>query len=62
MEREALWILVVETKYKSMWDGWCSNAVYGSYGVEAWKNIRRRWGNFSIFVRFEMGDGSKIRC
>jgi hypothetical protein len=35
--------------------------VYGSYGVRVWKNIRRGWGEFSIFVRFEVGDGSRIR-
>lgn len=32
-EKEALWRLVVEVKSASMWGGWCSNAVYGSYGV-----------------------------
>jgi len=27
-------------KYDSMWGGWCSNAVNGSYRVGVWRNIR----------------------
>jgi hypothetical protein len=33
IEREALWKSVFEVKYDSVWEGRCSNAVYGSYGV-----------------------------
>jgi len=33
IEREDLWRLVVEVKHGSMWGGWCSNEVFGSYGV-----------------------------
>jgi hypothetical protein len=32
-EREAMWRLVVDFKYGSLWGGWCSNKVNGSYGV-----------------------------
>jgi hypothetical protein len=28
----------------------------GSYRVGVWKNVRRGWGDFSRFVRFEVGD------
>jgi hypothetical protein len=41
--------------------GWCSNEVSSSYRVGVLKNIRRGCGVFSRFVRFEVGDGSKIR-
>jgi hypothetical protein len=60
-EREALWRVVVDSKYGSSWGGWCSNEVHGSYGVSLWKNIRRGWREFSSHTRFEVGDGSKIR-
>jgi len=41
MKREALWRLVVETKYDSMSGGWCSKEVVGSFGVGVRKYIRR---------------------
>jgi hypothetical protein len=41
----------VEIKYDSMWGWWASNAVIGSLGVGVWKYIRRRWGEFSRFIR-----------
>lgn len=58
--------MVVEAKYQSLWGGWYSNSVQGSYRVEVWKNIRwknirRGWSDFSRFVRFEVVDGSRIR-
>lgn len=53
--------VVVEAKYGSMWRGWCFNEVVRSFGVEVWKNIRREWGVFSRFIKFEVGDGSKIK-
>jgi hypothetical protein len=55
----ASWRLVVEVKYESMWEGWCSNAVYRFYGVGVWINIRRGWEGFSRFVRYEVGDELK---
>lgn len=60
MEREALQRLVVEAKYESVWGRLCSNAVYGSYGMGVWQNIRRGWGDFSRFVRYGVGDELKI--
>jgi hypothetical protein len=61
MEREALWRMIVEVKYDHMWGWWCSNAVSGSFNVGVSKNVRRGWGNFSRFTKFEAGDGSKIK-
>jgi hypothetical protein len=51
----------VDYKCGSSWRGWGSNEVHGSYGVGLWKNIKRRWGDFSIHMRYAVGDGSKIR-
>jgi hypothetical protein len=59
-EREALWRVVVDSKYGSAWGGWCSNEVHGSYGVGLWKNIRRGWGELSSHTRFEMGMAPKF--
>jgi hypothetical protein len=52
---------VVETKYDSMSGGWCSKEVVGSFGVGVWKYIRRGRGVFSRFVRYEVGDETKIK-
>ena len=52
MEREALWRLVVETKYDSMRGGFCFKKVVGPFGVGMWKYFRRGWGVFSRFVRY----------
>jgi hypothetical protein len=59
-EREALWRMVIEAKFKSLKGGWCSEEVSGSFGVGVWKHIRREWEKFCNFVRFEVGDGSHI--
>jgi len=58
-ESEGLWRSVVEVKYDSLWEGWCSNAVFGSYGV----GVRKTLGGGGISLdswdlRWE--DGSKI--
>jgi hypothetical protein len=48
MEKEALWRLVVKTKYDSMRGSWCSKEVVEPFGVGVWKKyIRRGWGVFS---------------
>jgi len=59
-EREARW-RVVHSKFGSSWGGWCSFDPLGPYGVGLWKNIRRGWRMFSSHIRFELGDGSKIK-
>jgi hypothetical protein len=60
-EREAWWRLVVEAKFGSVRGGWCSLTPTGPHGVGLWKNIRRGWSLFCNHVRFELGDGSRIR-
>jgi len=51
---------VVDSKYGSLWDGWCSLKPAVAFGVRVWKNIRKGWDSFSIFTIFVVGDGSKI--
>jgi hypothetical protein len=60
-EREAYWRKVVEIKYGSMEGDWCTKQVERPFGVGVWKHIRRGWELFSKFIRFEVGDGTRIR-
>lgn len=53
--RNTLWRMVVEAKYESMWRGWCSGVVHGSYGVGVSKIIRRSGADFCRFVRYKGG-------
>ena len=41
MDRDALWRLVIETKYDSIRGGWCSMEIIGTFEVGVWKYIRR---------------------
>jgi hypothetical protein len=60
-DHEALWRQVVDAKYGSMWGGWCSKEVRGTYGVSLWKNIRKEWGSFSMHLCWKVGNGIRIR-
>jgi hypothetical protein len=51
--RDACWRVEVDSKFGSMWGGWCSLKPVGAFGVRLWKNIRKRWDTFSGFVRFD---------
>jgi hypothetical protein len=61
VEREALWRQVVAVKYGSLEGGWCSKMPTGPYGVGLWKFIHSGWDKFSRMLKFEVGDGSRIR-
>ena len=61
MEREALWRKVVLAKYGSMKVDWMSSIPNGPYGVGLWKFIRSGWVKFSKFLKFEVGDGTRIQ-
>uniref|UniRef100_A0A2N9F8S0 Uncharacterized protein n=1 Tax=Fagus sylvatica TaxID=28930 RepID=A0A2N9F8S0_FAGSY len=61
LEREALWRLVVDAKYGSLWGGWCSKSGTGSYGVSVWKFIRRGWDTFHSHCSFLVGDGQRVK-
>lgn len=56
-ERVAL-LEVVQVKYAAYIG---SNKVNGPYGAGVRRNIRKGWRSFSNYIRFEVGDGSKIR-
>jgi len=60
-EREAWWKSVVDAKYGSTQDGWCSLDPPGSHGVGLWKNIRKGWSSFCNHTRLMLGNGSRIR-
>ncbi len=50
----------MDSKFGSLWDGWCSLEPAGVFGVGLWKNIRKVWENFSCHTKFEVGNGSRI--
>jgi hypothetical protein len=43
---------MVDSKFGSLWGGWCSLEPVGAFGVELWKNIRKGQETFSSFARF----------
>lgn len=51
--RDALWRQVIEKKYGSTW---------GSHGILLWKHIRGGWNKFASFMRFDVGDGTRVHC
>ncbi|XP_023871388.1 uncharacterized protein LOC111983979 [Quercus suber] len=60
-ENDALCRRVIEAKYGNKWGGWCTKSVSGAYGVSLWKFIRRGWLYFSKFIRYDVGDGSRVK-
>ena len=40
-ERDAWWRVMVDSKFGSLWGGWCSLEPKGAFGVGLWKNIRK---------------------
>jgi hypothetical protein len=61
IERDAWWRVAVDSKFGSLWGGWCSRELVGPFGVGLWKNIKKGWEIFSGFTRFEVGDGTRTR-
>jgi hypothetical protein len=60
IERDAWWRVVVDSKFGSLWGGWCSLEPGGAFGVGLWKNIRKGWETFKCFTRLVVGDGRRI--
>ena len=52
---------MVNTKYGSLWGGWCSKSGKGPYGVNVWKFINKGWDSFYPLCSFEVGDGQKVK-
>ena len=61
METDALWRRVVEEKYGNIWGGWCTKKVTNPYGVSLWRYIRSGWLNFSKFLVYDVGDGTRVK-
>ena len=59
-ERDAWLRVAVDSKFGSLWGGWCSLEPVGAYGVGLWKNIRKGWETFKGFTRYVVGDGTRI--
>jgi hypothetical protein len=51
----------LEAKYGAVWGGWHSGDVSGSHGMGLWKCICMGWQIFKSRIRFDSGDGTKIR-
>jgi len=60
-EREAWWRIAVDSKFGSLWGGWCSFEPPGAFGVGLWKNIRKGCETFLGFSRFEVEDGARTK-
>ena len=61
MEGNSLWIEVIEHKYGSEWGDGALKEGRGSYGINLWKFIRNGCNTFEKHIRFEVGDGTRIR-
>ena len=61
IENESSWRRVIDSKYGSMWGGWCSHRVTQAYGVSLWKFITAGWNTFSNYISYMVGDGSRIK-
>ena len=61
IETDALWRKVIEAKYGNVWGGWCTKKVTSAYGVSLWRYIRSGWLIFSKLLRYEVGDGTRVK-
>lgn len=59
LERNTLWMYVVEVKYGSVQGRWYTNEFRGMYKVNLWKTIQLGWGTFLILSN-KVGDGNRI--
>jgi hypothetical protein len=61
MDPTSLWRQVIDSKYGSQGNFWCSNRVNSPHGVSLWKHIRAGWDVFSQHISYTVGDGSRLR-
>jgi hypothetical protein len=55
-----LWRLVIASKFGEELGGWTSRQCRGPYGCSLWKGIRAGWDSFLPYVRFAIGDGTRV--
>jgi hypothetical protein len=60
-ETNTLWRHVVAMKYGNELVGWASGVFKDPYGVSLWKHIHNRWGRFSQFIKFVVGNRFCVR-
>ena len=59
-ERDALWRLVISTKFGEEGGGWYTRDIRGGYGTGLWKDIRKEWFTFSQNAIFSLGNGRRL--
>ena len=52
---------MIDLKYVLMRGGWCTKVAQGAYGVSLWKYMQREWEKFSLYIKYEVGDGTSIK-
>ena len=60
-ERNALWRETINRKFGEMQGGWCSGEIRVNFGIGLYKEIRKDWGNTLDNVKFQIGDGNRVR-
>ena len=61
LETDVLWKRVREAKYGNVWGVSCTKKVTSAYGVSLWRFIKSGWLNFSKLLRYDIGDGTKVK-
>ena len=56
-----VWRRVIGAKYGNEWGGWCTKSMFVAYGVCLWKFIRSGWLNFSKFIRYDVGNSTRVK-
>ena len=60
-ERDALWRLVISTKFGEGDGGWNTNDMRGGYGTGLWKDISKEWITFYQNSTSCLGNGRRLR-
>ena len=59
-ERGSLWRKVISLKFGEERGEWCSCKGKSSFGIGAWKEIRKGWETFLPNTIFSLGDGRRV--